>query len=226
MQADYTASKRCPHCVLVKGTDQFGKNKRRKDGLQDWCKECRCKYRETNKERINQRNRQYYEVNKELFRARSVAYREANKDAMREMGRRYYVENKEWINARNREYYYEHREKSLQGMAEYRVKNRAHLNVISRNYFARKRQAKGSYTFDDVWGMYESQQGLCAYCEMPLFATFHVDHMVPLSRGGSNSWTNLAVSCIECNLSKGSKTVEEFIVHVREGGEKRERKKA
>lgn len=33
----------------------------------------------------------------------------------------------------------------------------------------------------------------------------HLDHVVPLSRGGHHSAANLRVSCPHCNLSKGSK---------------------
>jgi 5-methylcytosine-specific restriction endonuclease McrA len=36
------------------------------------------------------------------------------------------------------------------------------------------------------------------------------DHILPLSRGGSNAFVNLATACRPCNLSKGSKTVEDW----------------
>lgn len=38
----------------------------------------------------------------------------------------------------------------------------------------------------------------------------HVDHAVPLSRGGSNSAENLCTACVRCNLMKGDMTAEEF----------------
>lgn len=34
---------------------------------------------------------------------------------------------------------------------------------------------------------------------------FHLDHLVPVSRGGDNSENNLAVSCRYCNQSRGSR---------------------
>ena len=48
----------------------------------------------------------------------------------------------------------------------------------------------------------------CVYCgaDKPLEG----DHIVPLSRGGSNALTNLATACRPCNLSKGSSTLEEW----------------
>ena len=54
-------------------------------------------------------------------------------------------------------------------------------------------------------------QRVCAYCTTALNGGYHVDRMVPLSRGGCNDWTNLAITCGRCNLAKGSMTVEEFL---------------
>jgi hypothetical protein len=50
----------------------------------------------------------------------------------------------------------------------------------------------------------------CVYCgaDKPLEG----DHIVPLSRGGSNALTNLATACRPCNLSKASSTLEEWRV--------------
>src|SRR5436190_7399322 len=48
----------------------------------------------------------------------------------------------------------------------------------------------------------------CTYCGSD--KRLEGDHIVPLSRGGSNAFVNLATACRPCNLSKGSKTVEEW----------------
>ena len=39
---------------------------------------------------------------------------------------------------------------------------------------------------------------------------WHVDHMVPLSRGGGNEIENLVPSCRSCNAIKSDLTVEEL----------------
>ena len=48
----------------------------------------------------------------------------------------------------------------------------------------------------------------CTYCGAD--KQLEGDHVVPLSRGGSNALVNLTTACRPCNLSKGSKTVEEW----------------
>lgn len=48
----------------------------------------------------------------------------------------------------------------------------------------------------------------CLYCGCTRM--LHVDHIVPVSRGGSNAFDNLNTSCGSCNRSKGQKTLEEW----------------
>ncbi|MGK9369051.1 HNH endonuclease [Melioribacter sp. Ez-97] len=48
----------------------------------------------------------------------------------------------------------------------------------------------------------------CAYCgrgDLPLT----VDHVVPKSRGGSDTWENLVAACLPCNNKKGDRTPDE-----------------
>ena len=52
--------------------------------------------------------------------------------------------------------------------------------------------------------------GQCQYCgiiEPPKDMT--IDHIVPRSRGGENTWTNLVTCCKKCNQKKGNRTPEE-----------------
>ncbi len=50
----------------------------------------------------------------------------------------------------------------------------------------------------------------CQYCgRRPGLRDLNVDHVLPRSRGGADSWENLVVSCRSCNLKKGRRTPEE-----------------
>jgi 5-methylcytosine-specific restriction endonuclease McrA len=51
---------------------------------------------------------------------------------------------------------------------------------------------------------------LCQYCAARLpTRELNIDHVLPRSRGGPDSWENLVTACRECNLRKGRRTPEE-----------------
>jgi 5-methylcytosine-specific restriction endonuclease McrA len=52
----------------------------------------------------------------------------------------------------------------------------------------------------------------CYLCfgEIP-FGKDHLEHKIPLSRGGTNEYNNLEIACQKCNCKKHAKTVEEFV---------------
>ena len=51
---------------------------------------------------------------------------------------------------------------------------------------------------------------LCMYCgrEFPAYLLTR-DHLVPLSRGGTDCWSNVVSACRGCNHAKGSRTPDE-----------------
>ncbi len=50
----------------------------------------------------------------------------------------------------------------------------------------------------------------CQYCsKRPPVRDLNIDHVVPRSRGGADSWENLVTACRPCNLRKGRRTPEE-----------------
>lgn len=60
----------------------------------------------------------------------------------------------------------------------------------------------------------EKTQGRCAYCGTVLdpatLSSWHVDHVVPKFREGTDQLDNLVASCAECNTTKKIKSVEGF----------------
>jgi len=50
------------------------------------------------------------------------------------------------------------------------------------------------------------RDGQCAYCGGPADT---VDHVLPRSRGGASSWTNLVAACSPCNSRKANRTPAE-----------------
>lgn len=50
----------------------------------------------------------------------------------------------------------------------------------------------------------------CNYCG-DTRGPYHIDHIIPLSRGGTNDEKNLCVSCATCNLDKGNLLLSEWM---------------
>ena len=50
----------------------------------------------------------------------------------------------------------------------------------------------------------------CAYCRRHCGRKFHIDHRIPLSRGGTHRFENLCLACPRCNLQKRTMTDLEF----------------
>lgn len=58
--------------------------------------------------------------------------------------------------------------------------------------------------------LYKNQRGKCFYCKKKVHDKYHVDHVVPLSKGGEDSLDNLVIACPKCNLSKSNSLLEEW----------------
>jgi len=56
-------------------------------------------------------------------------------------------------------------------------------------------------------GVLRRDGGRCAYCRR---AATTVDHVLPRSRGGRDTWENLVACCLRCNGAKGNRTPEEM----------------
>ena len=56
------------------------------------------------------------------------------------------------------------------------------------------------------------ERGQCFYCLRRTSSTVHcLDHVVPRSQSGPNSYRNLVSSCMECNVQKGEKPADDFL---------------
>ncbi len=62
-----------------------------------------------------------------------------------------------------------------------------------------------------IEALWKFQDGRCAYCfSLSPLEAVTIDHVTPMSRGGSHTIDNIALACRPCNQSKGTKTASEF----------------
>ena len=97
--------KYCPKCKETKSSEYFGKDKRSKSGLQVYCKSCRKKYRQANKETIAINQKAYRQANKETIAAQEKRWRQANKERFAAQQKSYYESNKDVFKRRHKRYY-------------------------------------------------------------------------------------------------------------------------
>jgi 5-methylcytosine-specific restriction endonuclease McrA len=81
--------------------------------------------------------------------------------------------------------------------------------VITARRRARLSLAEGDYTAQEFADLCDHYGHLCFYCGQAVRLT--ADHIVPLTRGGSNYISNIIPACQPCNSRKGAKTLEEFL---------------
>jgi 5-methylcytosine-specific restriction endonuclease McrA len=56
--------------------------------------------------------------------------------------------------------------------------------------------------------VFEMHGGMCGVCNEFIAGDFHVDHIVPLSRGGAHAYINVQPAHPMCNLKKGARVPE------------------
>jgi 5-methylcytosine-specific restriction endonuclease McrA len=85
------------------------------------------------------------------------------------------------------------------------------IRTVSRNNQHRRRCLKrgngGSYTQDQIDSLLQKQNGRCANsaCRKAFRKKYEIDHILPLSKGGSNDITNIQLLCRPCNRRKSAK---------------------
>ena len=59
-------------------------------------------------------------------------------------------------------------------------------------------------------GVYLRDRFRCAYCgDKFVMKELTFDHVIPSSKGGKTTWTNIVTACHQCNLRKGDKSTQE-----------------
>jgi 5-methylcytosine-specific restriction endonuclease McrA len=223
----------CTKCLQTQDLSEFYKDKKAPDGLSWHCKTClkavtkawnqanveRARqsgltYRQANRQKINQRAKDNYVKHQEKMRAKSHAYRANNPEKNKAIKAKSKAKNREKI----RIYRKTHLARSLelrraqwaknpelyrQKLRQWRQNNpeKAHAQVSRRR--AHKLTAPiNDFTPAQWQEMKAAYNYQCVYCDVKT-ARLTMDHIIPLSRGGSHTTSNIVPACQKCNSRKG-----------------------
>ena len=185
---DGIITKTCAKCKENLPTSEFYKDKCKRDGLMGKCKACRKSYQKA-----------YREANPEKVAEYQKAYREANPEKVAECKRAWREANPEYQEA-----WREANPEKIAGYEKaYREANPEVYKAANHRRRARKRNAEGTHSAAQIRARVAVYGDLCIYCAST--KDLHIDHIKPLSKGGSNWPANLAPACAKCNLSKQDK---------------------
>lgn len=93
---------------------------------------------------------------------------------------------------------------------QYRIayrKEKGHIERAARH----KRRASGTLSSRIVKKLMSLQRGKCACCGIRLGNKYHLDHIVPIALGGTNTDDNVQLLHAKCNLQKAKKHPIDFM---------------
>ncbi len=174
----------------------FSKCSQKWDGLAAYCRKCISEDRKINAEKIRLQTKTFRDSNPEKMKARSRRYYLKTAKQQCEKSRRYNAENRVRVQQKQRRYYQENKAKFSRARDARRGKLREMISNFTKAQWLQKLIYFGN---------------CCYLCKTSLEnVEIHIEHRIPISRGGSNWIANIAPACKKCNLTKNTKTEKEF----------------
>lgn len=172
----------------------------------------RARWNAANVERKRASDMAWRAANADRVRSGCVAWRKRNPQRAKELGVLYAERHPERVRAAHKSWMASHAESMRAHRTTWKKANPEAVRASGANRRARERKLGGKYSAADVRWLFKCQGGRCAHswCRVALKAGYHVDHVMPVARGGSNERRNLQLLCPKCNCSKSSKHPIEF----------------
>ena len=143
------------------------------------------------------------ENNRERLRQNHINWRNAHPSAWRAIQRRSHEKNRVKIRERNRIYRQEHKIQQRDYGRAWRSLHPEFVRAAARRRRVRELRAEGFHTVKQ-WLLLCAKYGHhCAHCGELRKLT--EDHIIPLSRGGSDFISNIQPLCLSCNQKKGTR---------------------
>lgn len=173
------------------------------------CRDCRLERYARDGDKIRARERERRLENLDHHLAMGRARYQANKESHRIKVREYEKKNPEKRAAWGAASYQRNSEKIKKAHREYYQKNPETFAAIRNRRRARFAGAEGSHSKQEIIALLVKQSCKCATCTIKLKKSgegiYHVDHIMPLAKGGSNWISNIQLLCPGCNLRKHDK---------------------
>ena len=173
-------------------------------------------YREANREKIAEYGRAYYEANKEKRKARSKAYYETNKEEVLVKSKVYRKATKDRIKAYREANREKRKAQKKSWYAANKIKVKAYCRVNKdkrRVYEANRRALKfratirltelDKFVIEEIYNLAKVRTEQIGF-------DWHVDHIIPLTKGGLHKPTNLQVVPATWNLQKNNNNEERW----------------
>lgn len=149
------------------------------------------------------------------------AYRAANREKLNAQSRAYAAADPEKRRAIKARSYLKNKARVAQSVAAWKARNPEKAKEICRAWAAEnpdKRKAAyhryrakcPALSASELRLVRACADGVCSYCLRPV-QRMTLDHVMPVSRGGTNATENLVMACAKCNTSKHSRTPLEFM---------------
>jgi 5-methylcytosine-specific restriction endonuclease McrA len=132
-------------------------------------------------------------------------YQEEHKEQIAQYKKIWTANNKESVGASKRSYYEREREDILARSKKWAENNPEKVRQAKTNNLRKRRAARhasrGNFTVQEFEELCESYGNKCLACG-DNEAVLEADHVVPLTRGGSDSISNIQPLCGSCNRKK------------------------
>ena len=102
-------------------------------------------------------------------------------------------------------------ERTRAAIAAWQKANPEARRIYKQNRQARKRANGGALSQGLSERLFRLQKGKCPCCSQPLGDDYHLDHIVPIYRGGANIDSNIQLLRQRCNNQKRAKDPIEFM---------------
>ena len=152
-----------------------------------------------------------YAANPEKYRARQKAYRAKNLDKFKARCNEYRAANPEKIKIGRAKWAAANAEKRNASNAAWHLANPAAARRYTQNRRALKLANGGVLSRGLSAKLLTLQKGKCACCKQPLGSKYHLDHIMPLALGGTNSDSNIQLLHPACNQQKHAQHPIEFM---------------